>query len=111
MRIQQAMTYVLPDHMHADHDRSSFVDASDQHADLYSAIRKFIRPDSFQVHHEGHHKEEKILAVEPPARKKKPKSQPRQPPPPPPPVLAASEDEEDYDYEDEILRSQLMQLV
>ncbi len=51
--------------MCADHDRSSFVDASAQHADLYSAIRKYIRPDSFAVRHEGHHKEEKVSPQNP----------------------------------------------
>jgi len=99
----------------AEHDRSSFVDASLEHNDLYSAIRKFIRPDAFSVHHEGHHKDHKAATVpaEPAAkttaRKKsgtaKAKAKPT-PKPTPAPKKAAKpaaveEDDEEYEYEDD----------
>ena len=32
-------------------DRSSFVDASAEHGDLASIIRKHVQPDAFAVHH------------------------------------------------------------
>ncbi len=53
---------------------------------------------------------QQVLAVQPPARKKKLKGPPRAPPPPPPALEAPEDEEEEFDYEDEILQSQLMQL-
>lgn len=91
----------------AEHDRSSFVDASSEHNDLYSAIRKFIRPNAFEVHHEGHHKDHKAGAVPAgeaiarkkvaPAKKTKPTPAPTKPAKP----AVVDDDEEEYDYEEE----------
>ena len=92
----------------AEHDRSSFVDASSEHNDLYSAIRKFIRPNAFEVHHEGHHKDHKAGAVpagEAIARKKAApaKKTPKPTPAPTKPAKPAvvDDDEKEYDYEEE----------
>lgn len=91
--------------LNAEHDRSSFVDASSEHNDLYSAIRKFIRPNAFDVHHEGHHKEHKTGAVPAAeatvARKKAKKTPKATPAPTKPPKAAVTDDEEEYDYEEE----------
>lgn len=82
------------------------MDASADHNDLYSAIRKFIRPNAFDVHHEhGHHKEQKKGDVPPgeavvrkkaaPAKQKPKKtSAPTKPAKP-----AVIEEEEEYDYD------------
>ncbi|BDA44819.1 hypothetical protein COCOBI_06-2970 [Coccomyxa sp. Obi] len=100
-RILQYLRYVL-----YEHDRSSFVDASADHNDLYSAIRKFIRPDAFDVHHEhGHHKEQKkgdVPAGDTVVRKKAApaKKKPMKTPAPTKPAKpAVVEEEEEYDYD------------
>ena len=86
---------------HAEHDRSSYVDATADHVDLFSVIRKYIRPDAFDVHHEGHHKEAKTAPPDEPVRKKKKevkasRQQPVQEEEP------SQEDEgDDEDYEDD----------
>ncbi|EIE21583.1 hypothetical protein COCSUDRAFT_66957 [Coccomyxa subellipsoidea C-169] len=99
-KVLQYLRYVL-----YEHDRSSFVDASSEHNDLYSAIRKFIRPNAFDVHHEGHHKEHKagaVPAAEATVARKKAKKMPKATPAPTkPPKAAVADDEEEYDYEEE----------
>ena len=91
--------------MHADKDRSTFVDASADHADLYSTIRKYIRPESFTVTQStpgGSGPEPRVptaqkLTKKPGKKGKKAPMKLAQPPPPPPPPEAV----EDYSYEDE----------
>ena len=81
------------------------MDASADHADLYSTIRKYIRPNSFTVTQSAAEEsgaEPRMPTAQRLAKKagKKGKKAPMkiaQPPPPPPPPEAF----DDYEYEDE----------
>ena len=94
----------------ADKDRSSFVDAGEDHTDLYSAIRRYIRPNSVTVVHSGQVSRLQEAAGDPkrptqpgPPRKKKAKGKKnatKKAPPPPPPPAPEEDTDEAYGYED-----------
>ena len=94
----------------ADKDRSSFVDASEDHADLYSAIRRYIRPNSVTVVQSGQvsrlqeaAEDSKRPTEQGPPRKKKPKGKKKatkKAPLSPPPPAPEEDTGEDYEYED-----------
>ncbi len=96
----------------ADKDRSSFVDASAGHTDLYSAIRQYIRPNSVTVVQSGQvsrlqkaaENPNRSTEPRPPGRKKargKRKGTKTAPSPPPPPLPEKDKTEGDDEYEDE----------
>ena len=84
------------------------MDASEDHADLFSTIRKYIRPNTFTVIQTGHSSHAgaaaDIARTSEPRRPKKgakkgKKKAPKKVPPPPPPPAPKAEAGEDYEYE------------
>ena len=86
------------------------MDASEDHTDLYSAIRRYIKPNSVTVVQSGQVSRLQEAAGDPkrptepgPPRKKKLKGKEtttKKAPPLPPPPAAEEGMDEDYEYED-----------